>query len=79
MPRRCSPRTGSRTSLSGSSSPGGRAGPQTRRSAPLPETSRMPWGRRSWSCNQPGGGGAIGTKSVLDAPCDGYTQGVRVR
>jgi tripartite-type tricarboxylate transporter receptor subunit TctC len=23
--------------------------------------------------NQPGGGGAIGTKSVLDAPCDGYT------
>jgi tripartite-type tricarboxylate transporter receptor subunit TctC len=21
--------------------------------------------------NQPGGGGAIGTKSVLDAPCDG--------
>jgi tripartite-type tricarboxylate transporter receptor subunit TctC len=25
--------------------------------------------------NQPGGGGAIGTKSVLDAPCDGYTWG----
>ncbi|MGE5850607.1 MAG: tripartite tricarboxylate transporter substrate binding protein [Candidatus Methylomirabilota bacterium] len=24
--------------------------------------------------NQPGGGGAIGTKSVLDAPCDGYTR-----
>ncbi len=23
--------------------------------------------------NQPGGGGAIGTKSVLDSPCDGYT------
>jgi len=23
--------------------------------------------------NQPGGGGAIGTKSALDAPCDGYT------
>jgi tripartite-type tricarboxylate transporter receptor subunit TctC len=23
--------------------------------------------------NQPGGGGAIGTQSVLDAPCDGYT------
>ncbi len=23
--------------------------------------------------NQPGGGGAIGTKSVLEAPCDGYT------
>jgi tripartite-type tricarboxylate transporter receptor subunit TctC len=23
--------------------------------------------------NQPGGGGAIGTKSVMDAPCDGYT------
>jgi len=23
--------------------------------------------------NQPGGGGAIGTKSVIDAPCDGYT------
>lgn len=23
--------------------------------------------------NQPGGGGAIGTTSVLDAPCDGYT------
>jgi len=23
--------------------------------------------------NQPGGGGAIGTKSVVDAPCDGYT------
>ena len=23
--------------------------------------------------NQPGGGGAIGTKSAMDAPCDGYT------
>lgn len=23
--------------------------------------------------NQPGGGGAIGTKSALDSPCDGYT------
>jgi tripartite-type tricarboxylate transporter receptor subunit TctC len=23
--------------------------------------------------NQPGGGGAIGTKSVMDSPCDGYT------
>jgi tripartite-type tricarboxylate transporter receptor subunit TctC len=23
--------------------------------------------------NQPGGGGAIGTKGVMDAPCDGYT------
>ncbi len=23
--------------------------------------------------NQPGGGGAIGTQSVMDAPCDGYT------
>ena len=23
--------------------------------------------------NQPGGGGAIGTQSVLDSPCDGYT------
>ncbi|MBM4338698.1 MAG: tripartite tricarboxylate transporter substrate binding protein [Deltaproteobacteria bacterium] len=23
--------------------------------------------------NQPGGGGAIGTKSVIDSPCDGYT------
>jgi tripartite-type tricarboxylate transporter receptor subunit TctC len=23
--------------------------------------------------NQPGGGGAIGTKSVMDAPCDGYS------
>lgn len=23
--------------------------------------------------NQPGGGGAIGTKSVMEAPCDGYT------
>jgi tripartite-type tricarboxylate transporter receptor subunit TctC len=25
--------------------------------------------------NQPGGGGAIGTQSVLDSPCDGYTWG----
>ena len=66
-------RNGNPPSLSESLSPGEQAGPQTRQCGPLSGDLEEALKQNVVVVNQPGGGGAIGTQSVLDAPCDGYT------